>query len=67
MAHNIKTLETCRLIKIECGKVHRSRIVSVIKLEREKLEEAYPCGEKAQNEIIVIVGHDEWRSMTSRM
>lgn len=58
MSRNLRPLERMELIDILPGKDRRTRVVIATDLGRKTLEEAYPLWEKAQSQMIEVLGSD---------
>ena len=58
LTRNLKPLEKKGLVSIETGEDLRERNVTLTELGREKLKEAYPLWEKAQNTIAGRLGEE---------
>jgi len=67
LGRNLLPLEKNGLIKVEPGDDRRTRIVKLTDAGKEKLQEAYPLWKKAQEDVKMKMGSQNWSSMISNI
>jgi len=67
LGRNLRPMEKSGFIKVELGDDRRTRIVKLTDAGKEKLQEAYPLWKKAQQDVKMKMGSQNWSSMISKI
>ena len=65
LSRNLSLLEHRGMLSIEVGADKRERRIGITGKGRALLEEAFPLWEKAQNEVVELLGKEKWETLLS--
>lgn len=65
LTRNVSILERLGLLRVVSGRDKRERRVVITPTGQEKLQQAAPLWQKAQDDMLALVGADKWRTLLS--